>query len=75
MNKMKKMLCAFLAMVMVAGVCVMPTEARSGNANVKVVQEAIDNAENGTTVTLTEDLLWGNGEPIEIPSGNNNEEI
>ena len=71
MNKMKKMLCAFLAMVMVAGVCVMPTEARSGNANVKVVQEAIDNAENGTTVTLTEDLLWGDGEPVEIPSGKN----
>lgn len=69
MNRMKKMLCAFVAMVMVAGVCVMPTEARSDNAKVKVVQEAIDNAENGTTVTLTEDLMWGDGEPIEIPSG------
>lgn len=69
MNKMKKILCALLAMVMVAGVCVMPTEARSDNAKVKVVQEAIDNAENGTTVTLTEDLLWADGEPIEIPEG------
>ncbi len=66
---MKKMLCALLAMVMVSGMCVIPTEARSDNAKVKVVQEAIDNAENGTTVTLTEDLLWADGEPIEIPTG------
>lgn len=71
MNRMKKMLCALLAMVMVAGVCVMPTEARSDNAKVKALQEMIDNAENGTTVTLTEDLLWADGEPVEIPAGKN----
>lgn len=71
MKIMRKMVCALLAMVMVAGVCVIPTQARSDNAKVKVVQEAIDNAENGTTITLTEDLSWGDGEPIEIPAGKN----
>lgn len=69
MNKMKKMLCVLLAMVMVAGVCVMPTEAKSGSEQVKDIQNAIDNAVNGGTVLLTEDILWGTGEPIEIPEG------
>ena len=49
MNKMKKMLCALLAMVMVAGVCVMPTEARSDEDQVQAFQALIDNAENGIT--------------------------
>lgn len=71
MKRMKKMLCTLLAMVMVAGVCVIPTEAKSGAEQVKDIQDAIDNAANGGTVLLTEDILWGTGEPIEIPAGKN----
>ena len=71
MKRMKKVFCALLAMVLVAGVCVIPTEARSDYPHVKVVQEAIDNAENGATISLTENLLWDDGEPIEIPAGKN----
>lgn len=66
MNKMKKLMCAFLAMVLVAGVCVIPTEAKSGAEQVQEIQSAIDNAENGGTVFIQEDILWGTGEPIVI---------
>ena len=66
MNKMKKMLCAFLAMVLVAGLCVIPTEAKSGAEQAQDVQDAIDNAADGGTVQLSEDVLWGTGEPIVI---------
>lgn len=76
MNKMKKMLCALLAMVMVAGVCVMPTEARSDNAQVKALQEMIDSEEGVDSdgverIHLQEDITWADGEPIEIPAGKN----
>lgn len=71
MNRMKKMLCALLTMVMVVGVCVIPAEARSDNDQVQAFQALIDNAENGETVTLTENLLWADGEPVEVPSGKN----
>ena len=67
MNRMKKMLCALLAMVLVAGVCVIPTEAKSGVEQARDVQDAINNAADGGTVQLSEDVLWGTGEPIEIP--------
>ena len=71
MNRMKKMLCALLAMVLVAGVCVIPTEAKSGVEQARDVQDAINNAADGGTVQLSEDVLWGTGEPIEIPTGKN----
>ncbi len=71
MNRMKKMLCALLAMVMVAGVCVIPTEARSDDDKVQALQALIDNAEEGAVITLEEDYQWSDGEPIEIPSGKN----
>ncbi len=71
MKRMKKMLCTLLAMVLVAGVCVIPTRAESDYAHVKLVQEAINNAENGATISLTNDLLWDDGEPIVIPEGKN----
>lgn len=63
---MKKIVCAFLAMVMIAGVFVMPTEAKSGAEQAQDVQDAINNAADGETVQLTEDVLWGTGEPIII---------
>ncbi len=71
MNRMKKMVCALLAMVLVAGVCVIPTEAKSGVEQARDVQDAINNAADGGTVHLSEDVLWGTGEPIEIPTGKN----
>lgn len=64
------MLCAFLAMVMVAGVCVMPTEAKSGVEQIQEIQNAIDNADDGGTVVLQEDILWGTGEPIVVAEKN-----
>ena len=69
MKKMKKMVCAFLAIIMVAGVSVIPTEARSDNAKVKELQALIDEAEGQTNIYLQENLTWGDGEPIEIPAG------
>ena len=69
MNKMKKLVCALMAMVLVAGVCVIPTEARSDNAKVKELQALIDEAEGETKIYLQESITWGDGEPIEIPAG------
>lgn len=70
MNKMKKVFCMLLAMVMVAGVCVIPTEAKSGVEQIQEIQNAIDNADDGGTVLLTEDVLWGTGEPIVVAEKN-----
>ena len=75
MNKMKKVFCALLAMVMVVGVCVMPAEAKSGAEQAQDIQDAIDNATNGGTVLLTEDVLWGTGEPIVISGKSINIEL
>lgn len=71
MKRMKKVFCALLAMVLVAGVCVIPTEAKSGVEQARDVQNAINNATDGGTVYLSEDVLWGTGEPIEIPVDKN----
>jgi len=71
MKRMKKMFCALLAMVMVAGVCVIPAEARSDDDKVQALQALIDNAEEGAVITLEENYQWSDGEPIEIPTGKN----
>ena len=66
MKRMKKAFCALLAMILVVGVCVIPTEAKSGVEQAQDVQNAINNAADGGTVYLSEDVLWGTGEPIVI---------
>lgn len=66
MKIMKKMVCTLLAMGLVLGMCVIPTEAKSGAEQVQDIQNAIDNAEDGGTVLIQEDVLWGTGEPIVI---------
>ena len=70
MNKMKKMVCVLLAMVLVVGVCVMPAEAKSGVEQIQEIQNAIDNADDGGTVVLQEDILWGTGESIVVAEKN-----
>lgn len=67
MNKMKKMLCAFLAMVLVAGVCVIPTRAAEGASTPReTIQAKFDAAEDGGRVQLSEDYTWWDGEPIVV---------
>lgn len=73
MKKMKKVFCALLAMVMVAGVCMIPTEAAEGASTPReTIQAKIDAAEDGATVCLLgkefggEDYTWWDGEPVVI---------